>query len=132
MNISRQVVILSAELGNLCPVENSNRTRILRHCIEDCRLSFGEAQGVYKGGSEASFVVIVNNDDEIQALKDFAFKNFGQESVLYQDANQEAYLVFNDNSTKRLGRLQQTTKEVAENLDNYTILNGSYYATFKR
>jgi len=132
MNITQQVVILSAELGNLCPIENSNRTRILRHCIEDCKLSFGEAQGVYKGGSEASFVVIVNNDDEIQALKDFAFKNFGQESVLYQDANQEAYLVFTDNSTERLGRLQQTTKEVAENLDNYTILNGSYYATFKR
>ena len=132
MNISQQVVILSAELDGLSPVENSHRTRILRHCIEDCRLSFSEAQGVYKGGSETSFVVLVDSDDEIQALKDLAFKNFGQESVLYQDANQETYLIFADNSTERLGRLQQTSKEVATSLDNYTILNGSYYATFKR
>jgi hypothetical protein len=49
--------------------------------------------GVYKGQEEDSLVVLVNNETDIQTVKDFAFKSFNQESVLYQDANQEAYLI---------------------------------------
>lgn len=132
MNISQQVIILSAEQDGLCPVENQHRTRILKHCLEDCNLSFGESVGVYKGREEASFVVIINNDAEKQALQDFAFKNFNQESVLYQDANQEAYLIFNDGTEQRLGRLEEVSRETALKHDAFTHFNDKYYLAIER
>tara|TARA_R100000951_G_C2540004_1_gene149083 strand:+ start:78 stop:488 length:411 start_codon:yes stop_codon:yes gene_type:complete len=132
MNISKQVVILSAELAGLSRKENDKRSNTLEHCLQDCNLNFNEAIGVYKGKEEKSFVVIVNNEDEAQGVKEFAFLNFNQESVLVQDANQEAYLEFGDGSSQRLGILSLVPKEIAQVEDNYTILNGEYYITQKR
>ena len=132
MNISKQVIILSAELAGLSKDANEKRTNTLKNCLTDCNLTFNEGIGVYKGKEEVSFVVIPNNEDEIQALEDFAFLNFNQESYLYQDANQEAYLVFNNGTHQQLGRLSQVPQAIAQAEDNYTILNGEYYTTIKR
>jgi len=132
MNISQQVIILSAEHKSQTPEGNAIRTQTLSDCIEDIGLRFDTADGVYKGGIEKSFVVLVKDQLEIDALTDFAFKTFDQESVLYQDANQEAYLLFKDGKTEQLGILQRVEKEVALKKDNYTILNEEYYTTVKR
>jgi hypothetical protein len=128
MNISRQVVILSAT-KNGDSVENTNfRTKTLRGILGDLRLPFSEATGVYKGQTETSFVVVISDNFDIDTLKAVAFKNFDQESILVQDANQEAYLIFNDGTTQNLGRLEQVSEEQARKLDNYTILNNNFYA----
>lgn len=132
MNISQRVVILSAETLNATVEGNRQRTETLRGCLQDCNMNFSQAVGVYKGKEETSFVVVVRDEEEIEALKGFAFLNFNQESILLQDANQEAYLVFNDGETQRLGRLEQVSKEVATKEDAYTILNGQYYITRPR
>lgn len=132
MNITQQVVILSAERSELGAAENLNRTNILRGCIDDIGLKFSQAIGVYKGKEEMSFVVLINTLDDIENLKSFAFNNFDQESVLYQDANQEAYLLFGDGTEQRLGVLERTNKDDAIIRDAYTILNGEYYVTNKR
>lgn len=132
MNISQQVVILSAEKAG-DSVENKDlSTRTLRHCLEDCFFKYKEATGLYKGQAENAFVVIIDNQFDLQTLKDFAFKNFGQESILHQDANQEAYLLYADGTSERLGRLEQVTKEEALKQDSYTILNDNYYITRPR
>lgn len=131
MNISKQVVILSAT-KNGDSIENTNfRTKTLRGVLGDIRLPFSEATGVYKGQTETSFVVVVNDNFDIDTLKSLAFKNFDQESILVQDANQEAYLIFSDGSRLELGRLEQVSEEQAKKLDNYTILNGEFYAVPK-
>lgn len=130
MNTTQQVVILSAELsGNK---DNDRRTTLLNDMITELRLPFKRANGTYKGQSENSFVVIVNNQSDIDTLANFAFKSFNQESILHQDANQEARLIFSDGSTQQLGRLQQVPKELALSLDSYTEMENKYYAVMSR
>lgn len=131
MNISKQAVILSAEQASNRVEKNRQLTENLRNCLIDCNFNFKEAQGVYKNDFEDSFVVIVKNQADIDTLKDFAFKNFNQESILHVDSNQEAYLVYPDKE-ERLGILEQVSKEVAESRDSYTVLHGKYYVTNRR
>lgn len=132
MNISQQVVILSAELSTNSFEKNRQLTENLACCIDDCSFKAKRAIGVYKGSEETCFVVIVNNEDELQTLKDFAFKNFGQESILHQDANQEAYLIYNNGKTEQLGRLEQVNPKYIETLDSYTVLDDRVYTTVPR
>lgn len=132
MNISKQVVILSAELSTNTFEGNRQRTATLEGILQDLHLPFNKALGVYKGSEETSFVVIVRDETDIEVLRDFAFKNFGQESILVQDANQEAYLLYQDGTTERLGVLEQTTKENALKQDAYTLMNDQYYITRSR
>lgn len=129
MNIVQQVVILSAELSGQ---DNNRRTALLNDMLAELRLPFKTAIGVYNGSKENSFVVVVNSQADIDVLKGFAFKSFGQESILHQDANQEARLIFADDSTKQLGKLEQVSKELALSLDNYTEMGGKFYTTVTR
>jgi hypothetical protein len=129
MNTVEQVVILSAELSKLSSVENDRRTVLLNDMITELRLPFKSAKGVYKGSAENSFVVIVREQADIDTLTGFAFKAFGQESVLHQDANQLAQLIYANGKTETLGKLVQVPKELAETLDNYTIMEGKFYTT---
>jgi len=132
MRISQQVIIISAELSSKTFESNRQRTQTLKDCIEDVGLVFKEALGVYKGSKEVSLVVLVENQLEIDTLKDFAFKNFDQESVLYQDSNQEAYLLYNNGKTEQLVILEEVLQEVALKSDSYTIMNDKYYMTKQR
>lgn len=132
MNTVRPVVILSAESTKISDDANNQRTTILESLLLDLNLAFNRALGVYNGNSEASFVVLVNSEEEIEALKGFAFKNFDQESILLQDANQEASLLFANGTSERLGRLTQVSEEIAKTHNNFTLMNGQYYITQKR
>ena len=132
MNISKQVVIVSAERHNLTDVVNEQRTESFKGLLTDANIGFNSAIGVYSQKRENSLVVVVNNQAEYQAVTDFAFLNFDQESILHQDSNQEARLVFANGATEGLGRLESVTPEVAVKRDSYTILNGGYYTTNKR
>ena len=129
MNTVQQVVIMSAELSSLNSVENVRRTLLLNDMITELRLPFKQSIGVYKGSKERSFVVVVNDQAEIDTLAGFAFKSFGQESILHQDSNQLARLVYSDGRTETLGKLVQVPKELAETLDNYTLMDGKFYTT---
>jgi hypothetical protein len=132
MNITQQIVILSAELETNTFEKNRQLTENLAACLDDCNFNWKKATGVYKGCEETCFVVIVNNQQEIDTLKDFAFKNFGQESILHQDSNQEAYLKYSTGKTEQLGRLEQINPKYIEHYDSYTILNGKIYITVPR
>lgn len=127
MNISRQVVILSAELSSLSKKENERRSELLNDMLVELNFSFNPALGVYKGVGESSFVVLINDGADLETLKNFAFKSFNQESILHQDANQEAFLIYQNRTMERLGRLEQISKDEAEKLVAYTEMNGKYY-----
>jgi hypothetical protein len=129
MNTVEQVVILSAELSKLSSVENDRRTVLLNDMIAELKLPFKSAKGVYKGSAENSFVVIVREQADIDTLTGFAFKAFGQESVLHQDSNQLARLIYSDGKMETLGKLVQVPKELTKTLDNYTIMEDKFYTT---
>ena len=133
MNITNQVIILSAESSKNTDEGNRQRTESLKGCLQDIGISFKEALGVFNNEpAETSLVAIVNNDAEYQAVRDFAFKTFDQQAIIHQDANQEAYLVFPNEHLKRLGRLEAVSKEVAIAKGNYTLMGDVYYTTIKR
>jgi hypothetical protein len=132
MNISQQVIILSADQNDNNHERNRQLHENLKACLDDCNLRFKEATGAYKGKTEDSVVVIVNNETDIETVKNFAFKSFNQESVLHQDANQEAYLVYADGTTEQVGRLEQVNPKRVETLENYVVLDGKVYTTIKR
>lgn len=132
MNITQQIIILSANQNDGNNEKNRQLHENLKACLTDCGFRYKEATGVYKGQEEDSFVVLVNNETDIQTVKDFAFKSFNQESVLYQDVNQEAYLLYQNGTTKQLGRLEQVNSKLVETLDSYTVMDGRVYATVKR
>ena len=132
MNTVQQIAIISAERKNATAESNIDRTTLLKGFLSDCNMAYSEAQGFWEGGSETSLVVIINNNAELEVVKTFAFENFNQEAILYQDANQEAYLVSKNDTLERLGRLEQVTELEAKGLNNYTTMNGQHYATVKR
>ena len=132
MNITQQVIILSANQNDNRHERNRQLHENLKACLSDCGLRFKEATGAYKGQTEDSVVVLVNNETDIQTVKDFAFKSFNQESVLYQDSNQEAYLLYQNGTTEQLGRLEQVNPKEVETLENYTVMDGRVYAVKKR
>ena len=129
MNIQNQVVILSASKKELSKEENEQRSTRLLNMIKDVKITVNQATGFYKGAHETSLVCVVNNDTQVDTLKGFAFKQFDQESILYQDANGLTTLVFKDGATDRLERLRRV--DSVEGLNNYTELNGAYYACVK-
>lgn len=132
MRTVSQVVILSAELSTKRFESNRQRTETLEGMLNDCNFRFKKALGCYKGSSEDSFVVVLRDAQELETLKDFAFTNFEQESILYQDANQEAYLVFANGKTEQLGRLEQVDKKEATSQEAFTVMGGNYYVTRAR
>ena len=132
MNTTQQVIILSAERTENSFEKNRQLTENLAGCLEDLNITASRATGVYNGSSESSFVAIVKSEADIEAVTSLAFKSFNQDAIIHQDSNQEAYLLDKSGKTIQLGRLLEIPKTDIENLENYTLLNGKYYATVKR
>ena len=148
MNIQPKIVILSAALAGKDKLDNIGRTDRLRSMLTDLHYVNGQfsgfmpATGVHNDKYEDSFIVALHDDCwefELEMLKGFALENFGQEAVLFSDANRHTELHFKD-STESIGRLIGVSKEVAEQEKNYTfrevkengIVTDTYYYITKR
>ena len=104
--------------------------RILNKLSKIHGITWNEAKGMYKGESETSFVVVMDNRDKFKPVMndiyDIATRT-KQESILVQDAQGESYLCYlTDGRKEKLGKLRQV--ESIQGLDAYTELNGKYYA----
>lgn len=128
----QQVVIISAQRTDLSQDLNTRLHLLLGDLISDMNVPYNEAKGVYKDVKEDSYVVIVNNNDELETLEKFAFDNFNQESILYQDVTGTARLIFKNGDTVKVGKLQKVNKNDSTTLNNYTELNGEIYTTERR
>lgn len=129
MNTFRQVIIFSAELSTNRHEKNRQLTENLKYCLDDCHITYNVGMGCYNGDKETCFVTLPKNEDEINTLKDFAFKVFDQESIFYQDSNGLGHLIFNDGKSKRVGSLREVSPKRIEQLNNYTVLNNKVYTT---
>ena len=126
-------IILSAELSTLPKEENSRRTdemreRLVMGGFTTPKLSFIEANGVYKGVREKSFMVEVKNHYDFLWVTGLA-SSFSQESILMVDKrNQAALFYLKSKETEKLGTFHKIPKSVADTLDAYTETEGGYYA----
>jgi len=124
---NQQVIILSAELSDLSNEENKSRTLTLDSWLRDLGLNFTQVQGCYKGSSEESFLVVIRESDCIETLKGFAFKQFNQDSVLYQDTSGLCYLEYENGISNKIGRFEQVNPNYIKTLDAYTVINDKVF-----
>lgn len=129
MDIAKQVVILSAEKTGKTQAENLTRTENLIGILNDIDLPFKQTIGAFNHVTQQSFVVIINDEQDVDFLKNIAFKTLDQTAIVLQDANRQAHLITNTGESTNIGKLDVVTKEVALNLGNYTIMNDQYYST---
>jgi len=126
MRIVNQALIISSTDQNATFESQRQAAITLNGVLSDLGLPFKKAKGVYKGLEEDAFVVVVKNQEEIDSLTAIAFNSFNQESVLHQDANQQATLLFSNGTRKPLGKLVQV--QSTDGLEAYTVVDGNIYA----
>ena len=131
MNMTRQVIILSAENDNNSYEKNRQLTLNLAGCLKDCNLQFRHLNIINNGNEKDGFVVIINNEIEYNTVKDLAFKNFNQENIFYQDSNQEGYILNKYKSVEQEGRLKEVSNKNLKDLNNYFLLDGKIYSINK-
>ncbi len=123
----QNIIILSAENSHRSAESNKKRTYLLRNMLIENKISHGTAKGIHKGNLENSFVCLPSNQEENQMLKDFAFKNFEQDSVLEQDVTGFCHIESNSGNSNIVGKLKPVTKKQALKKGEYTLLGGQYY-----
>jgi hypothetical protein len=124
-----RLVIISAERQCFTSHENRHRTINLGECQQVLDINYTPSQESYKGSNKQSFVVLPRNDEELQVLKDLAFNNFFQESILFRDYNGQASLIYGDDTIEELGPIKQVSPKLIEQLESYTVMNGNVYTT---
>ena len=129
MNTKNQVIILSAELPRLDYYVNQDRTTLLRNMLIDIGLPFRSVRGFYKGTMEHSFLVVINDMTLFETVRDFAFKTFEQESILYQESSGLCSLIYNDETVQNLGKMHLVNEETAKMKDSYTQIDDKFYIT---
>jgi hypothetical protein len=129
--LNKPMVILSAELKDNTKDLNDQSTWLLNRLLKEGKFRFKAVFGYYKGTSEKSFLVMLDNIGDLKELKHLGLDILRQESILYIDRNRNSSLVFKDNSTKKVGKLTEINEIKGIKLDNYTydVINNRYYTT---
>ena len=128
MNTFQQIVIMSVskQVSDLTDIESTNDFDMY---LKSNKFSFNQAMSCYQGNKERSFVILINDDLELELLKAVAMK-YNKESILFQDSNGISQLLFTDGSNQVaiLGKLREVDNKEALSKDDYTILKGKYYS----
>ena len=122
MNISKPIMIMSAELRDANPRENMNRTTDLANTLTEYDIPYTEIEGVYDGRLESSFATTwtAGREDDFQRLVTM----FDQECYLLIDANGMGVLKDGSgNGLEELGRFRITDQKPD---GDYTDLGGVY------
>lgn len=125
MNTYSNVLIVSAELSHLKWYRNAKNTFKLYKWLKTNNIAFSFCTGSYKDEQEISFLTLPNTPDIAEQITFFVFNEFGQESVLRQDANGQVYLEFYDGSTELLGEFKEVSKAEAKKHDAWTLVEES-------
>ncbi len=113
---------------NLTDFERDSRRTWFEHKLTQLGYSFRKVAGSYKGAAETSYLVLVEDQEQLPALYRLA-EAFKQESVLYVDSQGYAALFDADgNWLTELGKFSEISESEARELDAYTYADGKYYA----
>lgn len=129
MNTRQPFIIMSAELVTLSDEENTRRTEAMSKWLDAKGYAHKPVIGCYKGKQEVSFVIPFTSDKESTELYRLAIRAYGQESILYVDANRYATLARRDGQNFGLGQFRAVNKEDATKREAFThdIMEDRYY-----
>ena len=100
----------------------------LNNALHQLNINYLDVDGCYKNETEKSVLVDARHEKSVLELA----KEFGQESILFVDRKNNAYLIYlaDGNTEKLKGKFQEVTKQIALSLDAYTkcCKTGKYYA----
>lgn len=129
MNTQQPFIIMSAELSALSTEENAHRSEALSAWLDAKGWAHKPVIGSYKGSEEIAVVIPVTDSEHEAALYRLA-KAYGQESVLYVDANRYATLIYvQTGKLAGLGMFRKVSELDARQREAYThdIMEGAYY-----
>jgi hypothetical protein len=123
-NIKTPLVIFSAEREGLSEYENARRTDEVRGYLRGRGIPFNEAEGVWEGNSEVSF--IIHERELTEVLEAVLFAAYEQDAILVTDINGAAYLQFEKGGERVLqGAFVEVASEVG--LAAYTKYGSRVY-----
>lgn len=123
-------LIMSATESDRAIEYTAYDNKLLGLYLDGLGVRFSPGFGSYHGSTEHIFAVEVTNRDQYNAILDFVFEIFNQESVLVIDENLHAHLVFSDSNRKEMGML--TKVDSSEGLTDYTCVQGEIYTTVRK
>lgn len=125
----KYTVILSAYQDISTPLQNMVDTDRLHYFIEhNCHLHAIRAVGVYKGGSEQSFVIHTNSSNSVSNIKRHVLIAYSQECVLISNNRKhDIKLHGGDGNNTDIGKRFIHSHTAPKRTDNYTVLNGTDY-----
>lgn len=132
MHKQTPVAIISAYKATNSFEDNcTNASRMVAALSKHFKDRFQQVTSKYNGKKEEAYIVTLPagvSGEDWKTLINLA-KDFKQEYVLHVDANRFAY--YYEVDTDRLisiGMYRNVSEDVASKLDNYTEVNGKYYA----
>lgn len=119
LNETPKVIIFSVYQSGLSETDNlSNHFNTLM-MLESEGIEYKTMQGVYKGVSERSILVLNTQDNFDVVLKLTSFHN--QESILISDENRDTQLLFlKTGQVESIGKLTEVSESEAKRHDAYT------------
>ena len=128
----KTLVIFSTDQTSKSPEDNAKNFKAAKLGLEAMAIHFTEVEGMYKGTKEQSLMVFTSGEYSFNQCVTLA-KFFNQETILMRDNQNQAQLLFLDNSRppERLGKLTEVSQELAEQNENYTYVpnTNKYFIT---
>ena len=121
----KAIAIISAENSNLAKLVNESRTDSLDEKMRRMKLSFSYCEGMYKGQSEFSFLVLTPDQKTIDKLISLG-REFNQESILFSRPDYSTYLyMIESGDIIELGNLHEV--ENIDGLEAYTKIGSRFF-----
>lgn len=128
--INKKCVIISAEDSTCSDNFNKRETDELESILKKRNASYKHLVGSYRGHREASFLVELDDNFDLDSAKYYSHR-FGQESILLLDEDRNASLHYLDDQwvDDRIGKLKAITNNEAIKLEawSYCPLNNQFY-----
>lgn len=129
MNTFPPFVIFSAERSNLTATANRDRTALLAGALTHSGIDWQRVEGSYNGTQETAFLVFTYEGTETADRIEELARRYGQESILYVDAQRYAYLfMLKEQRTVEVGKWQEIPATEAHYHKAWTHLEDKYYA----
>lgn len=121
INVQR-LILFSVYQNSQCKAVNESNHELHIDLFKKRGLKFKEVEGIYKGTTEKSFLVIINNENDEHYIK-FTAKLYNQECIICRDAQNNWYL---EDSTGKITNFERGLL-VDEPTDNCTKIDNKYF-----
>jgi len=122
-----ELIIFSVEQADETKQQNAGNSERMQAHLEDLGVSYEKIIGSYKGQLETSFIVSKSNFID-SGLDIPVFNKYNQESILRVKKDNQAELIYADNSRDIIGYLKQVVPAVAiNNFEDFSLSGNRAY-----